>query len=255
MRTWKAQDPTLWEVLLNRCATQGESLPSPVPVKQGCLPRPLVPPRGCPALPAGAQCGRDTHLPDRQGPRPAWLRAGQVQLRGCSRAICAVNSRADPRLQRADAPAAAARAVAVPWPARPGPALPRPAAVHHLTVVAGPSLLPPGLQDSDQTLLRPPDLGAPWSPGLVPATPSGLGSARGSNGNPLQYSCLENSMDRGARWATVHGVSRVGNDLATKYHPLVPSVLTPPIPRPLCLDTPLPRLLGHDHAPAPPFWS
>ena len=28
------------------------------------------------------------------------------------------------------------------------------------------------------------------------------------NGNPLQYSCLENSMDRGARWATVHGVTK-----------------------------------------------
>ena len=27
------------------------------------------------------------------------------------------------------------------------------------------------------------------------------------NGNPLQYSCLENSMDRGARWATVRGVT------------------------------------------------
>ena len=27
------------------------------------------------------------------------------------------------------------------------------------------------------------------------------------NGNPLQYSCLENSMDRGAWWATVHGVT------------------------------------------------
>ena len=27
------------------------------------------------------------------------------------------------------------------------------------------------------------------------------------NGNPLQYSCLENSMDRGARQATVHGVA------------------------------------------------
>ena len=26
------------------------------------------------------------------------------------------------------------------------------------------------------------------------------------NGNPLQYSCLENSMDREAWWATVHGV-------------------------------------------------
>ena len=28
------------------------------------------------------------------------------------------------------------------------------------------------------------------------------------NGNPLQYSCLENSMDRGAWWATGHGVTR-----------------------------------------------
>ena len=27
------------------------------------------------------------------------------------------------------------------------------------------------------------------------------------NGNPLQYSCLENSMDRGAWWATVYGVT------------------------------------------------
>ena len=28
------------------------------------------------------------------------------------------------------------------------------------------------------------------------------------NGNPLQYSCLENPMDRGAWWATVHGVTK-----------------------------------------------
>ena len=28
------------------------------------------------------------------------------------------------------------------------------------------------------------------------------------NGNPLQYSCLENSTDRGAWWATVHGVAK-----------------------------------------------
>ena len=35
---------------------------------------------------------------------------------------------------------------------------------------------------------------------------SGLGrSPGGGNGNPLQYSCLENPMDRGAWWATVHG--------------------------------------------------
>ena len=35
----------------------------------------------------------------------------------------------------------------------------------------------------------------------------GLGiSARGENGNPLQYSCLRNPLDRAAWWATVHGV-------------------------------------------------
>ena len=28
------------------------------------------------------------------------------------------------------------------------------------------------------------------------------------NGNPLQYSCLENSMDRGAWWAAIHGVTK-----------------------------------------------
>ena len=36
------------------------------------------------------------------------------------------------------------------------------------------------------------------------------------NGNTLQYSCLGNSMDRGAWQAIVHGVARVGPDLATK---------------------------------------
>ena len=41
------------------------------------------------------------------------------------------------------------------------------------------------------------------------------------NGNPLQYSCLENSMDRGAWWAAVHGVmkSRTGlNDFTFTFH-------------------------------------
>ena len=40
----------------------------------------------------------------------------------------------------------------------------------------------------------------------------GLGRFSGEgNGNPLQYSCLENSMDRGAWQATVHRVTRVGH--------------------------------------------
>ena len=41
--------------------------------------------------------------------------------------------------------------------------------------------------------------------GLIP----GLGRSPGEgHGNPLQYSCLENSMDSGAWWATVHGVAK-----------------------------------------------
>ena len=37
----------------------------------------------------------------------------------------------------------------------------------------------------------------------------GLGRALGGgHGNPLQHSCLENPMDRGAWWATVHGVTQ-----------------------------------------------
>jgi len=34
-------------------------------------------------------------------------------------------------------------------------------------------------------------------------------SPKGGNDNPLQYSCLKNPKDRGAWWATVHGVARV----------------------------------------------
>ena len=41
--------------------------------------------------------------------------------------------------------------------------------------------------------------------GLIP----GLGRSPGEgNGDPLQYFCLENSMDAGAWWATVHGVTK-----------------------------------------------
>ena len=44
--------------------------------------------------------------------------------------------------------------------------------------------------------------------GLIPV----LGrSSEGGNGTTLQYSCLGNPMDRGARWATVHGVPEVSD--------------------------------------------
>ena len=54
-------------------------------------------------------------------------------------------------------------------------------------------------------------------PGSVP----GSGRAPGEGkGNPLHYSCLENSMDRGAWWATVHGVSK--SRTRSKPHPRGP---------------------------------
>ena len=51
-----------------------------------------------------------------------------------------------------------------------------------------------------QTVKNPPTT---WSsvPGLERSPGEG-------NGNPLQYSCLENPKDRGACWATVHGVAK-----------------------------------------------
>ena len=53
-------------------------------------------------------------------------------------------------------------------------------------------------------------------PGLIPRSGRSPGE---ENGNPLQYSCLENPMDRGAWEATVHGVKRVRHDLVTKPPP------------------------------------
>ena len=48
-------------------------------------------------------------------------------------------------------------------------------------------------------------------PGLIPG--SGRSSGEG-NGNPLQYSCLENPMDRGVWQATVHGIAKSQTQLS-----------------------------------------
>ena len=58
----------------------------------------------------------------------------------------------------------------------------------------------PGSSDGKESTCSAGDLGS--SPGL------GRTSGEG-NGNPLQYSCLENLMDRGAWWAIVHGVAEL----------------------------------------------
>ena len=48
-------------------------------------------------------------------------------------------------------------------------------------------------------------------PGSIPGSGRSLGEG---NGNPLQYSCMGNSMDRGAWWATVHRVAKSQTQLS-----------------------------------------
>ena len=48
----------------------------------------------------------------------------------------------------------------------------------------------------------PANVGEVRDAGFIPGLESSSG---GENGDPVQYSCLENPMDRGVRWATVHG--------------------------------------------------
>ena len=63
----------------------------------------------------------------------------------------------------------------------------------------------PGSSDGKESVYSAGDLGSI----------SGLGrSLGGGNGNPLQYSCLENPMDRGAWRATVHGVAKSQTQLS-----------------------------------------
>ena len=49
-------------------------------------------------------------------------------------------------------------------------------------------------------------------------TPGWGRSPEGGNDNPLQYSCLGNPMDRGAWWATVHGVAKSQTGLSNQTH-------------------------------------
>ena len=61
----------------------------------------------------------------------------------------------------------------------------------------------------DSVVKNPPadvrDVGSTSEPGRSPG---------GGDGNPLQYSCLENPMDTGAWWAAIHGVTKSGTQLS-----------------------------------------
>ena len=63
----------------------------------------------------------------------------------------------------------------------------------------------PGVSDGKESASNAGDLD------LIPEL---RGSPGEGNGNPFQYSCLENSMDRGVWWATVHGVTKSQTQLS-----------------------------------------
>ena len=68
---------------------------------------------------------------------------------------------------------------------------------------------------------------------LIPGSERSPGEG---NGNALQYSCLENSMDRGAWWAIVHGVAKSQTQLSVCTH-------TPPPPHTHSCFSQIPFLL------------
>ena len=68
------------------------------------------------------------------------------------------------------------------------------------------------LPDSSMVKNPPENAGATGDTGSIPALEW---SPRVDNGNPLQYSCLENSMDKRAWWAKVHGVSKSQTGLSS----------------------------------------
>ena len=58
---------------------------------------------------------------------------------------------------------------------------------------------------------QPANAGDIRDPGLIPGS---VRSPGGGNGNPLQHFCLENPVDRGAWWATVHRVAKESDTTA-----------------------------------------
>ena len=75
--------------------------------------------------------------------------------------------------------------------------------------------------ESKKYMLFEDDIGLPWwlsgkestwNKGDAGSVPGSGRSPGGGHGNPLQCSCLENPMDRGAWCTTVHGSQRVGHD-------------------------------------------
>ena len=92
-----------------------------------------------------------------------------------------------------------------------------------------PSPLPHDLCHEWNVSRRLPAPGLPWwlsgkestcNSGHVSSVPGSRRSPGEGNVYPLQYSCLGNPINRRALWTTVHGVAKVGHNLATKQQQL-----------------------------------
>ena len=79
-----------------------------------------------------------------------------------------------------------------------------PLGIHHRQVLPGANYFPGGSDGQESA-----------SVGDTSSIPESGRSPEEGNGNPLQYSCLENPMDRGAWGATVHGITKSQARLST----------------------------------------
>ena len=98
----------------------------------------------------------------------------------------------------------------IPWREEPGSYGPQSLGLKESDTTERPTL--PGFPGGAVVKNLPPSAGDAGDSGLI----SGSGRfRREGNGKPLQYSCLENAMDRGAWWTIVHGVTKSQSRLST----------------------------------------
>ena len=88
---------------------------------------------------------------------------------------------------------------------------------HRLIMVCDQNFGPPGGSDGKESVYNEGDLGSIPELGRTPGE---------GNGNPLQYPCLENPMDRGAWWATARGSQRVRHGSVQQQHSVYNMVTT-----------------------------
>ena len=98
------------------------------------------------------------------------------------------------------------------------------ATVDWVTNTLTPFLVTVGASQAVLVVKNPPaKAGDPRDSGLIP----GLGRSPGEgNDNPFQYSCLENHIDRGAWWATVHGVAKSWTWLSDRVYTVYSGLLS-----------------------------